>query len=82
MDALFLHGHDRPKSWLKQQERIPGRDEEKKFSNQKVPNHLNALPGVLFPWGDYWRSLRTNQRNIYMDKTAGIDPELGQGNGL
>lgn len=82
MDALFLHNHDRPKSWVKQQGRIPDRNEEKKLSNQKAVNHSSALLGVLFPWENYWMSLRTNQRNICKDKTAGIDPELGQGDGL
>ena len=82
MDAPFLHVHDRPKSWLKQHENIPDRNEEKKVSYQKVVNHSSALPGVLFPWEDYWRSLNTNQRSICRDKLAGINPELQQGGRL
>lgn len=50
MDALFLHARNRPKSWLKQQERIPDRNEEKEFSNQKVVNHsVIALKCIV--WG-------------------------------
>lgn len=60
MDAPFLHAYDTQKSCLKQQERIPHRNEEKKGSDQKVVNHSSASLGVSFPWEDYWMSLRTN----------------------
>lgn len=59
-DAPFLHAYGKPKSWLKWQERIPVRNKDKKFSKQKAVNHSSALPGALFPWEDYWRSLRKN----------------------
>lgn len=59
-DALFLHVYGKPKSWLKWQERMPDRNEDKKLPKQKAVNHSSAQPGVLFPWEDYWRSLTTN----------------------
>lgn len=54
-DALFLHAYGKPKSWLKRQERIPGRNEGKMLSKQKAVNHASAFPGLLLPWEDYWR---------------------------
>lgn len=59
-DDQFLHAYGKPKSWLKWEERIPDRNEDKNLSKQEEVNHSSALPGVLFPWKDYWRSFRTN----------------------